>query len=100
MKRNANGAVVKRANEGEKKPIETPESHSTTTASSEGIVLKFTNCRILRDGKLVKDDLWVKDGKIIDERKRFWAASTASSHEADEVIDCMNAIIAPGKWEK
>ena len=57
--------VAFRAGEGEAKQIngivkDADEGRSTS-------VLKFTNCRILKDGKLINDDLWVQDGKIIDE---------------------------------
>lgn len=35
--------------------------------------LKFTNCRLLLDGKLVKDDLWVRNGKILDGQDWFYS---------------------------
>ncbi len=45
----------------------------------------FKNGRILRPGRLIKDGIWVRNGKIIPPQK-----------EADEIIDLDNAILAPG----
>jgi len=53
---------------------------------------KFTNCRLVRDGKLVRDDLWVRKGVILDPEKIYFDERTV----ADEILDCNNAIIAPG----
>lgn len=33
---------------------------------------KFKNCRILRDHKIIKEDLWVRGGTIIDPEKVFF----------------------------
>jgi hypothetical protein len=33
---------------------------------------KFFNCRILRDHKIIKEDLWVREGKIINPEKVFF----------------------------
>jgi len=35
-------------------------------------LIKFHNCRILRNHKIVKEDLWVRGGKIIDPEKVFF----------------------------
>ncbi|KAI4463780.1 n-acetylglucosamine-6-phosphate deacetylase [Holotrichia oblita] len=53
---------------------------------------QFTNCRILRDHKIQKEDLWIRNGKIINPEKIFFDEKTI----ADIQIDCKNAIIAPG----
>lgn len=53
---------------------------------------QFRKCRLLRDGKILRDDLWVRDGKIIDPRKIFWEEQI----KADVQIDCNNLIICPG----
>lgn len=50
-------------------------------------VSQYYNCRLLRGYELVRDELWVKDGRII---------SPDDATKADEVIDCRNAIICPG----
>ncbi|XP_020917500.1 N-acetylglucosamine-6-phosphate deacetylase [Exaiptasia diaphana] len=55
-------------------------------------VYKFFNCRVMRNGALVKDDLWVRDGKIVDPREVFWFEKT----EPDVLLDCTGMIIAPG----
>ena len=53
---------------------------------------QFRNCRLLRDSKIITDDLWVRDGKIIDPRIIFWGEQV----KADVQIDCNNVIICPG----
>ena len=53
---------------------------------------QFRNCRLLRDGELIIDDLWVRAGKIINPRKVFWEEQV----QADVQIDCNNSIISPG----
>jgi N-acetylglucosamine-6-phosphate deacetylase len=47
-------------------------------------VRRFMNCRLLRDHRIVEEDLWVRGGKIIDPQARFWEARGASRalHEA------------------
>ena len=47
---------------------------------------------LLREHQLIRDDLWVQDGKIIDPENVFFDNRAA----ADVQIDCKNAIIAPG----
>lgn len=56
------------------------------------ILTQFKNCSLVRGHKIVKDDLWVRNGKIIDPEKVFFDEKTT----ADIVIDCQNALIAPG----
>lgn len=53
---------------------------------------QFRNCRLLRDSEIITDDLWVRDGKIIDPRIIFWEEQV----KADVHIDCNNVIICPG----
>ena len=53
---------------------------------------QFKNCRLLRDSKLIEEDLWVRDGKIIDPRDVFWGGKVL----ADVQIDCNRLIISPG----
>lgn len=53
---------------------------------------QFKNCHLVRDHKIVCDDLWVRNGKIVDPEKVFFD----EKNTADKVIDCHNAIIAPG----
>ncbi len=35
-------------------------------------LIKFKNCRILRDHQIIREDLWVRDGKIINPEKIFF----------------------------
>ncbi|KAK0159848.1 hypothetical protein PV327_010915 [Microctonus hyperodae] len=55
-------------------------------------LLQFYNCKILRAGKLNKEDLWVRNGIIIDPEKVFYDEKI----HATVRIDCQNAIISPG----
>lgn len=55
-------------------------------------LIKFTNCRILRNHKIIRDDLWVRNGKIINPEKVFFDEKRA----AHITYDCKNSIIAPG----
>eukprot|EP00658_Telonema_sp_P-2_P010255 TRINITY_DN13865_c0_g1_i6.p1 TRINITY_DN13865_c0_g1~~TRINITY_DN13865_c0_g1_i6.p1 ORF type:complete len:414 (+),score=90.74 TRINITY_DN13865_c0_g1_i6:154-1395(+) len=61
-----------------------------------GDVIKFRNCRILRGGQVITDNLWVQDGKVIDPEKRFWEAKAERQFAADRVVDCHGLLIAPG----
>lgn len=48
--------------------------HSATgqQAESPEKLIKFKNCRILRNHKIFREDLWVRSGKIIDPEKVFF----------------------------
>ena len=48
----------------------------------------FTNCSVLRLGRLVDEDLWVQDGKVV--------SSNQEGKEQVEQVDCGGAILAPG----
>lgn len=57
-----------------------------------GPIKQFTNCHILRDHKIIKEDLWVRDGKILNPEKVFFD----EQRTADVKFNCKEAIIAPG----
>ncbi|XP_008415421.1 N-acetylglucosamine-6-phosphate deacetylase [Poecilia reticulata] len=59
---------------------------------SDAPIIQFTNCRILREHKLQREDLWVRDGKILDPEKLFFD----EQGYADRRLDCGGAIVAPG----
>lgn len=59
---------------------------------TETTLIKFKNCQLVRNHEIVTDDLWVRNGKIVDPEKVFFDEKKT----ADTVIDCQNAIIAPG----
>lgn len=60
--------------------------------SSSSKLLQFFNCRILRNSAIIPEDLWVRNGKIINPEKIFFD----EQNQANERIDCKNAIISPG----
>ena len=57
-------------------------------------ITKFTNCRLVRHGKLVHGDLWINrsTGRIVDAQKTFYSDRTLP----DRVIDLKGRILAPG----
>lgn len=55
-------------------------------------LIKFVNCRLIRNGRIECDDIWVRDGKIMNPEKIFFEEKV----KADKSVDCNNAIIAPG----
>uniref|UniRef100_A0A3Q1B018 N-acetylglucosamine-6-phosphate deacetylase n=1 Tax=Amphiprion ocellaris TaxID=80972 RepID=A0A3Q1B018_AMPOC len=59
---------------------------------SDAPITQFINCRILRDHKLQREDLWVREGRILDPEKLFFD----ELGYADERVDCEGSIIAPG----
>ena len=54
-------------------------------------IIRFRDCRILRDGALLREDLWVRNGKIIDPEPLFFD----ERRSADVEIHCPY-IISPG----
>lgn len=59
------------------------------------ILKQFYNCQILRDGKIIVEDLWVRDGKIVNPEKIFYDEKLLP----DVRIDCQGALISPGYIE-
>lgn len=56
-------------------------------------LVQLINCRLVRDGQiLTEDDLYVRNGKIVDPEKVFFDEKGASHLR----IDCKGALIAPG----
>ena len=55
-------------------------------------VTQFTDCLILKDHKLIKEDLWISNGKIIDPGPLFYQ----NRKNANKKIKCNGKIIAPG----
>ncbi|XP_053527544.1 N-acetylglucosamine-6-phosphate deacetylase isoform X4 [Artibeus jamaicensis] len=61
--------------------------------SARAPVLQFTNCRILRGRRLLRwEDLWVREGHIVDPEKLFFEERLV----ADQQRDCGGCILAPG----
>ncbi|KAM9745015.1 N-acetylglucosamine-6-phosphate deacetylase [Menidia menidia] len=59
---------------------------------SDAPITQFTNCRILRDHRLQREDLWVREGRILDPEKLFFE----EQGYADRRVDCGGRIVAPG----
>jgi hypothetical protein len=59
-------------------------------------VIKFTNARVFLKGKFRREDLWVRDGRVIDPASRFWEAATFSEYACDLIVDCEGHILCPG----
>ena len=55
-------------------------------------LFQFCNCRLLRDHRIIVDDLWVRNGKIMNPEKLFFDEQVI----ADVVVDCNGQLIAPG----
>lgn len=55
-------------------------------------ILQFRNCSLLRNGAIVKEDLWVRDGKIVNPEEVFFDEKVT----ANKQIDCHGALISPG----
>lgn len=53
---------------------------------------RFHNCHILRQGKIIKEDLWVRDGKLVNPEEVFYVEQA----EADDTVHLDNFLIAPG----
>ncbi|XP_046747685.1 N-acetylglucosamine-6-phosphate deacetylase [Diprion similis] len=61
-------------------------------ASNKKLLKQFYNCDILRDGQIVREDLWVRNGKFVNPEKIFYDEKIMP----DVRIDCGNALISPG----
>jgi hypothetical protein len=75
--------------------ISAPSSPEPSTPLPENTakVIKITNCRVLKDRKIVeKDAIWIQDGKIIDPHKFFWYQKRLP----DVVLDAEGLLVVPG----
>ena len=55
-------------------------------------LFQFYNCDLLKDHVIVKDDLWVRNGSIVNPHVVFFDENVT----ADIKIDCKGLLIAPG----
>jgi len=76
----------KRATKRSKSSSSSSNSKSKSENGVSDGVTKFTNCRILLKGQLVKEDLWVQGGKVINAQKRFWDASVTGKAAHEPVV--------------
>lgn len=56
------------------------------------VVAKYFNCNILKDGRILRQDLWVEDGRIADPEIIFYVKKKMPDIE----IDCLGSLISPG----
>lgn len=64
--------------------------------AATGKLVRFKNCRLVRNYELVTEDLWALDGVIVDPMARWWASSTSDAFLDPEIIDCGGGILSPG----
>jgi len=57
-----------------------------------GRLVRFSNCTLLRDHQIISDDLWVRDGIILNPEKVFFDERI----RADVIVNCCRLLIAPG----
>jgi len=48
--------------------------HESQASDCHGRLVRYSDCWLVRDGELVKEDLWVLDGAVINPQKRWWDA--------------------------
>ena len=77
-------------------PLKTPWHSLPKDTNSHNRVIKFTNARVFLKGKFRREDLWVRDGRVIDPASRFWEAATFSEYACDLIVDCEGHILCPG----
>ena len=58
-------------------------------------IIRFTNVRLVKDGRISAQDLWIQNGKILNPEPVFYDQRKL----ADVNIDCSQMIIAPGYIE-
>ncbi|XP_042891345.1 N-acetylglucosamine-6-phosphate deacetylase-like isoform X2 [Penaeus japonicus] len=67
-------------------------SSSSAASSSRNLIYQFINCRLIRGGRIIKDDFWVRNGKILNPEPVFYEEKL----QADVRVDCHDALICPG----
>lgn len=56
------------------------------------VITKYFNCNILKDGKILAQDLWVENGQIANPEIIFYDLKKTPDIE----IDCLGSLITPG----
>ncbi|KAK8797003.1 hypothetical protein WA588_001128, partial [Blastocystis sp. NMH] len=70
--------------------------HSYNHTTKKDRIIRVTNGRIFRDGKIEHGDLWIQNGKILDPQSYFYSRVNSTEVYADEVIDAKDMIVCPG----
>ncbi|CAL8107490.1 unnamed protein product [Calicophoron daubneyi] len=55
-------------------------------------IIRFSDCYILKDEGLIRDDLWVRNGRFIDGQKLFFS----ERKQADIIFHLKGCVISPG----
>jgi len=55
-------------------------------------LIRFSNCTMLCHHEIIWDDLWVRDGKILNPEKVFFDERV----QADVIVDCCGLLIVSG----
>jgi len=55
-------------------------------------LVRFSNCNLLRHHQIICDDLWVRDGEILNPENVFFDERI----RADVIVDCCGLLIVPG----
>lgn len=63
-----------------------------TTGDFSDEIFQFKNCQLIRNHRLIVEDLWIQNGKIIDPEPVFFERKIPAHRQ----INCDGAIIAPG----
>lgn len=63
-----------------------------TTGDFSDEIIQFKNCRLIRNHRLIVEDLWIQNGKIIDPEPVFFEQKIPAHRQ----INCDGVIIAPG----
>ncbi|KAK4301263.1 hypothetical protein Pmani_026596 [Petrolisthes manimaculis] len=72
--------------------IDPSSSSNLKQQVSRSKIYQLKNCRLVRDGKIVKDDFWFRDGQILNPEPVFFTEKA----RADVTVDCQDALICPG----
>ncbi|CAG0883994.1 unnamed protein product [Darwinula stevensoni] len=65
---------------------------SVAMERERNIVTRFKNCSLLRNHEIIREDLWIQDGKIINPELLFFDAK----RRPDLEVECRGAILSPG----
>mmetsp|Transcript_31162 Transcript_31162/g.63214 ORF Transcript_31162/g.63214 Transcript_31162/m.63214 type:complete len:548 (+) Transcript_31162:111-1754(+) len=62
-------------------------------------LVRFTDCFLSQGDALIRKDLWVLDGAIVDPMKRWWDSKASSEFLEAQVVFCGGNILAPGFYD-
>lgn len=68
------------------------QASTMPSENSRNTIYQYKNCQILLDHQIIWDNLWVRNGKILNPEKLFYEERA----HADVQVDCGGNIIAPG----